>query len=455
MLDSLKYAFAAITTALAGGYVVNQSIDAETPQRKPVQVPLQYASLVVGDQNLNRNVTLNINGTFGDVVKWLKSQKINFVIADESAAKRKIALNFDNRPLREVLNAIASAMGGTWNHQGDTMVFRSNSGFPFTSDYAPRGFDGKAYATPKWTEGQLKELKALENFKWDGGDFKMDGKLFEAPNAPYKMFFPEGKNPNVRIWIDGKEVKPEELKKKKLDGKDFQFFYGDGKMSDDLRKQIEEGRSHAMKNLEMYRDGKSRPMTDAERKEFDKAMKEAQQSMQEAMKHLDKAKIDKEIADAMKSSDMKNFKGLTDAQRKEVEDAMKTYRFHMNDLDKAKIDKEIAEAMKHRDHAIKNQHGLTDKQRKEIDELMKRSRAEMEKARQEMERARRIHVDNIRKLLDSLTPAQKDLAKKQGHLKLSDLTPEQRRLLDIQGNADDSMTLSYSIDGKSITIKGK
>jgi len=411
MLDSLKYAFAAISTALAGGYVVSQSIDDKKPTPKP-QVPIQLASIEVG-QDLSRNVTLNINGTFGDVVNWMKSQKINFVIADEAASKRRIALNFQNRPLKEVLNAIASAMGGSWQHQGDTMVFRSGADF-FTPDMkGMKVFDGQALKELKGMEGfkvfsgdQLKQLKELENFKFKDGDFKMDGKFFEGPNGAFKFFSPDGKVPNVRVWVDGKEVKPEELKKGKIDGKDVRIQMGDGQFTDQMRKQIEQSRKEALKQLEMYRS--DRKMSDSERKEMEAAMKEAREAMNKAMGSFDKAKIEKEIAEAMKHQKLQGqeFKGLSDAQRREIETQMK------------------------------------------------KAKEQMDKAKVEMEKVHKVRVENIRKLMDSLTPAQKDLAKKQGHLKLSDLTPAQRELLDIKG-ADDSVTMSYSIDGQSITIKGK
>jgi len=84
---------------------------------------------------------------------------------------------------------------------------------------------------------------------------------------------------------------------------------------------------------------------------------------------------------------------------------------------------------------------------------MAKAKVDMSKAHKEMEHAR-LQGDNMKKLLDSLTPAQWELSKKQGYLKLSDLTAAQRKLIgDIKPS--DDLTLSYSIDGKKITIKGK
>lgn len=65
-----------------------------------------------------------------------------------------------------------------------------------------------------------------------------------------------------------------------------------------------------------------------------------------------------------------------------------------------------------------------------------------------------INTGNIEELLKSLTPAQKELHKKQGYLKLSDLTQKQRELLGkgsekIEGD----FTFTYNKDGEKLTIK--
>jgi hypothetical protein len=64
----------------------------------------------------------------------------------------------------------------------------------------------------------------------------------------------------------------------------------------------------------------------------------------------------------------------------------------------------------------------------------------------------RLEKNNIKKLLESLTIEQRDLHNRQGHLKARDLTSAQRRLLGI-GDQKGDWTLSYKMDGRSITIK--
>lgn len=61
--------------------------------------------------------------------------------------------------------------------------------------------------------------------------------------------------------------------------------------------------------------------------------------------------------------------------------------------------------------------------------------------------------EKIKKLLGTLTDAQKELMKKQGFLTPADLTPAQRELLGDMGKGD--FELSFSVDGKNIRIKNK
>lgn len=62
-------------------------------------------------------------------------------------------------------------------------------------------------------------------------------------------------------------------------------------------------------------------------------------------------------------------------------------------------------------------------------------------------------ADSIRQLLKSMTPRQEGLMKTQGYLTPADLTPAQRELLGNVGTGD--FEIMFSIDGKSIRIKGK
>lgn len=501
MLNTFKYALAAVSTVIAGGYVAQQ---ADAPAQKS-QVPMQFASFTT-DQDLNRKVSLNINGTFGDVLKWLKSQNIDFVIADEGASKRRIAVNMQNKPLREVLDAVAAAMGGSWNVENNTFVYQPGGrsmffnqvpGLPSMPDMknfkwdSPdvKVFSGKDMKEFKvdgkdmkfWVDGKEMDWKELEKsgkFKvFSGEDMKGFMKDFKGPdfkefknfkdlekNGNYKLFsgddlkelkgfefFGDGKDgKDIRVWVNGKEVTPRELQ-----GKGGVQFFHEGQMDEKTRKQVEEAMSKARKELEMYRSKNGgKAFSGEHQKEIEAAMKKAHEAMSESMKHFDKQKIEEMIAKAQKEGG--EHRKLSDQERKEVEAAMKGAQKAMEEARKQmndpKIKAEIERAMK----AGK----LSDKERREMEIDMKRAHEEMAKAKIDMSKAHkemehaRLQGDNMKKLLDSLTPAQWELSKKQGYLKLSDLTAAQRMLIgDIKPS--DDLTLSYSIDGKKITIKGK
>jgi hypothetical protein len=114
------------------------------------------------------------------------------------------------------------------------------------------------------------------------------------------------------------------------------------------------------------------------------------------------------------------FKGLSEEQRKEMEKAMKEVE---KSLSKIKIEINEGELK-----------GLGEKIRKEVGT------------------ATRIELKRIDDLIKSITSDQWKLMEKQGHLKLSDLTPAQKELLgNPQGNEEMSITINR--DGKKLTIK--
>lgn len=477
MLNTLKYAMAAVSTVIAGGYVAQQT---EAAHSKP-QAPIQFASYVT-EQDLNRRVSVDIDGTFADVLKWLKQQNVDFVIADDASAKRRISLHMHDKPLREAMDAVAKALGGEWERENDTYVFQSGSQGMFFKGEMPDMKNFKWDVPPMvelktlpefnkefmknfklddkdmqvWIDGKKMSMKDLEkdgrfkvftgkdmkDFKIDddGMQFWVDGKKIDLKElekgGKFKVFsgdemkdfmkefkgvdgkefkiYSNGKgDKEIRVWVNGKEVTPRELQ-----GKGGTFIFGDGEMDAKTRKQVEDAMGRAKKELEMYRSKNGGKMfSDAQQKEMDAAMKQAREAMAQARKQLNDPKIKAEIERA-RSKAAKEGK-LSDAQRREIELEMK--RAH----------DEMAKA-----------HGEMD-----------RAKIEMDKAQVEIKKAR-LHGENMKKLLDSITPAQWELSKKQGYLKFSDLTPAQRKLIgDVE--ASDNMTLSYSIDGKKITIKGK
>jgi hypothetical protein len=82
----------------------------------------------------------------------------------------------------------------------------------------------------------------------------------------------------------------------------------------------------------------------------------------------------------------------------------------------------------------------------------KKHMEEMRKHLGENMKVMQIKLENVKKFVASLTPAQRELADKQGFLRPEDLTKEQRELLGI-GEDKGEVNLSFSVDGKKVVIK--
>ena len=63
-----------------------------------------------------------------------------------------------------------------------------------------------------------------------------------------------------------------------------------------------------------------------------------------------------------------------------------------------------------------------------------------------------FEMKNISKFVSSISPDQKELNRRQGYLKPSDLTENQRKMLGISGKEKD-LTIKINKDGQEITVK--
>lgn len=76
---------------------------------------------------------------------------------------------------------------------------------------------------------------------------------------------------------------------------------------------------------------------------------------------------------------------------------------------------------------------------------------EMNKGLSKGMKIHQIKMENIKKFIKSLTKDQKALAEKQGFLKPTDLTKDQRVLLELSSDKD--IDMSFSVDGEKVRIK--
>ena len=85
-------------------------------------------------------------------------------------------------------------------------------------------------------------------------------------------------------------------------------------------------------------------------------------------------------------------------------------------------------------------------------ELFRKNMEEWQKKFGEDMKVMQLKLENVKKFIASLTPAQKELAEKQGYLRPEDLTKAQRELIGIEGKS--GVDLQFHIDGQKIVIKG-
>lgn len=135
----------------------------------------------------------------------------------------------------------------------------------------------------------------------------------------------------------------------------------------------------------------------------------------------------------------------------------------MTQEERAKMQKELAAVREEMSKSLREVERVREVDVRGARAEMEKALKEMEKSREEMTKAERSHHEasaqlkdlgeRMKKLMGSMTPAQWDLHKKQGHLKFDDLTKDQQKMLAPDGKFKGN-TVQTTIDGKSLTVKG-
>lgn len=189
------------------------------------------------------------NASATDVLKWVSKQNVNFVANADTLPKSKITMNLNNVKLSEALEAMAEALGGSWQVKGTTLVFRNgffssfsstmpSHNFKFTPAPNMKGlFDGKAFSynlkdfQGKFDDKQWQQLKGLDGktFKFDEKWMKdmkvLDGKYLQGLLKEHKIDDKQWQHlkglDGKAYTLDGKYLQG--LKDLKIDGKTFKF----------------------------------------------------------------------------------------------------------------------------------------------------------------------------------------------------------------------------------------
>ena len=133
--------------------------------------------------SLDKRVTASMtNASMDEVLQWLRRTGVNFVIDKTHAPKdAKLNLNIVDKPLRDVMDAIASAVGGAWQKHGDVYSLRQGTLFGTPTPGFPG--EGMEFTLPPMNMDELRSHEAeiapqiregLRNFKHE-----IDPKLLE------------------------------------------------------------------------------------------------------------------------------------------------------------------------------------------------------------------------------------------------------------------------------------
>lgn len=172
-----------------------------------------------------------------------------------------------------------------------------------------------------------------------------------------------------------------------------------------------------------------------------------------------------------KNFDFKTFDGQQgEAMKKamdEMRKAMADQKFEFKGLDKAQSE-EIQKAMEEARKAMANQKfefkGLDKAQTEQMQKAMEQARKAMANQKFDFKTfdgkdwpkgSFILNGQNFGELTKSITPAQKELQTKQGYLKISDLTPEQRKMAGISGDGKGTIEITITRDGETLKIKGE
>lgn len=195
--------FVAASNQLASSPVIASDVaiqaKGEAPKVRTWAIPQPFnftfasESGLQGLKGMDRKVTVRFqDASASDVLKWLTKQNVNFVANVDSLPKTKVTVNLSNVPLSEALDVVGSALGGSWQVKGSTLIFRSG-GMMFGNIAMPRlntfsrtmPFDGQmmnGFSDAKVFNFKMDEkmLKELEQFKGMKGEaFKLDEKALK------------------------------------------------------------------------------------------------------------------------------------------------------------------------------------------------------------------------------------------------------------------------------------
>lgn len=398
MLSTIKLALAATVAAATGSFALMPDQTAPLAD-KSTAAPLTLVSddltaplaKVLENPIQDRRVTVRINGTLEDVIKWLGDNGVSFVLENKDLSGRKLTINLVNQPIEDAIAAIADALDVSYTKKGDIYAFGSTKML-----FAP--------AAP----GMPAKVREIAPRVWSDKD--SDNIIIEVQKAIEEAHKAKGsKNdiaPKMFMFEHGKALSPQEMKQFELHMKN---------LGDHIKVLTPN-----LRELE-----KMAPMTDKERRAFEESMKSLHQNLKLMPKSIEGMK-------------------MSEKERKEFELEMKKLQQEMKALPgEIKMFKFEGDNLK----------GLCEKEMKALElELMGKEFGlkVIPPVPGSPKAPVALKSSSMKELMKSLTPDQKAKHERQGYLKLSDLSGAQKKML---GSPSGNFTISVNMDGQKLTIK--
>lgn len=109
-------------------------------------------AILLQDTSLGRNVSVTFNqAKFADVLMWLRKEGVSFVAEEQDGDDGlRLTMNVVDKPLRDVMDAIAEVFGGKWTKKGEVYAFvrRSRASNPGAFDPGILGRRGPLRIAP-------------------------------------------------------------------------------------------------------------------------------------------------------------------------------------------------------------------------------------------------------------------------------------------------------------------
>ncbi|MEX2242690.1 MAG: hypothetical protein WD716_02465 [Fimbriimonadaceae bacterium] len=395
-----------------------------------------------------------------DVLRWMEVQGIAVQVNPADLPQKHLSFAFDGIERDELVKAFGTMIGLQAEKRGDVYSLLKGVGSDTANESLGSegvcqsrgsGIIGGGWGMRDEERKQLeKKLQRLDHEivvmpKVFDFDVEPMQKFFDI--EPVQEFFDFEIEPVQEFFMIGQDHKA--LVEEIMKALEESGAFSGQKMNDDqkaaLKARLTErlGRIHSggMKMFdeqgrmrmfeEMQKSGKLYQLQGEGHK---KAMEEMQKHMEEMRKSGFKGLTPEQI-EKLKSEGMRvnsdEFQKHMEQMHKAIEEAHKS---GFKGLTSEQIEKMKAEGM-----------------RINSDEF-KRHMEEMRKHLGENMKVMQIKLENVKKFVASLTPAQRELADKQGFLRPEDLTKEQRELLGI-GEDKGEVNMSFSVDGKNVVIK--